>query len=61
MPFVIDEIGGGMYESPRRPWVKWGPAEQAKNLREALGGELDDELTNLVKERIDAGECDPYP
>lgn len=60
MPYVIDKGDGGIYERPRRPWIEWGPAEQARNLREALGADLDDHLETLVLERTDAGDIDDY-
>ena len=61
MPYVIDQTDGGMYEKKRRPAAEWLPQEQARNLREALGGFLDNCLDTLLAERRDAGESDPYP
>ena len=53
MPYVIDITDGGIYQSPRRPAAEWLPQEQAKNLREALGGFLDDELEAVIRETGD--------
>lgn len=39
MPFkpVADPEDYPEREHPRRPWDEWGPQEQERNLREALG------------------------
>jgi len=59
MPYVIDQSDGGMYERPRRPAAEWLPQEQARNLREALAGFLDDQLQAIIR---DTGDIDSdYP
>jgi len=42
MPFkkVADEHDYPERFRPRSPWDEWGPQEQARNLREALGEDV---------------------
>lgn len=60
MPYVIDFTDGGVPEKARRPWVEWGPAEQERNLREALGSELYEWL-NEEKTEVEIEAWSPFP